>query len=59
MTENLFGLIAKIFVVSPVSHEIFTFDRITLSNEIIHAQSYQRVTRRDSSVISYSDIEAV
>ena len=59
MTDNLFGLIAKLFNVSPVSQEIFKFDRITLSNEIIHAQSYQRVTRRDSSVISYIDRSSI
>lgn len=59
MTDNLFGLVAKLFNVSPVSHEIFKFDRITLSNEIIHAQSYQRVTRRDSSVISYIDRSSI
>ena len=31
--DNLFGLIAKLFNVSLVPHEIFKFDRITLSNE--------------------------
>ena len=58
-TNNLLGLIAKLFNVSPLSHEIFKFDWITLSNEIIHAQSYQRVTRHDSSVISYIDRSSI
>ena len=47
MTNVLFDMLLKYFGVSPSSHDMCKFDRTTLSNEILHAKSYQRVSKRD------------
>lgn len=53
MTNVLFDMLSKYFGVSPISHDICKFDRMILSNEILHAKSYQRESKRDSVVVCY------
>ena len=53
MTNVLFDMLSKYFGVLPSSHDICKFDRMILSNEILHAKSYQRVSKRDSTVVCY------
>lgn len=40
MTNVLFDMLSKYLGVSPSSHDICKFDRMILSNEILHAKSY-------------------
>ena len=53
MTNILFDMLWKYFGVSPVSRDICKFDRMILSNEILHAKSYQRVSKKDLTIVFY------
>ena len=52
MRADIFALIY--LSSAPLSQRLFSFNRMSYSGEISHAKSYQKVSRRDSTVICYS-----
>ena len=55
MRADISALLSDYLSSVPLSQRLFSFNRMLYSGEIFHAKSYQRVSRRDSTVICYSD----
>ena len=55
MRANIFALLSDYLSSVPLSQRLFSFNWMVYSGEIFHAKSYQRVSRRDSTVICYSE----
>ena len=54
LSQDLFALLSEYLYCSPLSQEVYAFKRMLYLDEIFHATTYQRVTRRDSTVICYT-----
>ena len=53
-SSDLFTMLSEYFGSSPIMQDIYSFNRLLYLGETYHAKSYQRVSRRNSTVICYS-----
>ena len=53
LSSDLFAMLSEYFGSSPIMQDIYSFNRMLYLGETYDAKSYQRVSRRNSTVICY------